>query len=242
MLTDHDQELSRLLALYRKGHISEGVLLRQMREIENEEARTPDRGGHGVQEQDDSGVPDATTAAQPDSDVPAAATTEAQSDKSASAGAAPLASLLDDYRVAEASGAEALRIWAGLSRDPVLIGGLRTIAAREAAHASLLEERVRELGGDASAETPQWMSEYNASITDPDASDLDRLAALVAQFPDVAEAVAPLQQAIDAIEDDDLTKELLQTICQDEVATLEWIHSAFSRCRTRHDRSGANQG
>ncbi len=203
MLADHERELSRLLALFRKGHISESVLLSQMREIENGSA---DDGG------DDGGEAQAVDDTRP-------------------VGAMSLASLLDDYRVAEASGAKALRAWAELSRDPVLVGGLRTIAAREAVHASLLEERVRELGGTPSAETPVWMSEYNASITDPDASDLDRLASLVAQFPAVDEAVAPLQRAIDSIDDDDLTRELLQTICQDEVATLEWIHAAFSRYR-----------
>lgn len=201
MLADHDSELRRLLALFRKGHITESVLLSQMREIENSEV----------------GVADDAT--------------ETHSRESQHAGAPPLASRLDDYRVAEASGAEALRAWAELSRDPILIGGLRTIAAREAAHASLLEERLRELGATPSAETPQWMSEYNASITNPDASDLDRLTSLVAQFPNVEEAVAPLQQIIDSIEDDELTRELLQTICEDEVATLKWIHAAFSRCR-----------
>ena len=135
--------------------------------------------------------------------------------------------LLDAYRAAEASGAETLAAWARLSNDPALVGGLRTAAARESKHAALLEQRVRELGGSPMATIPDWLVRYNARITDPEASDLDRLAAIVEQFPDVDRAAAPLLEAIDTVIGDELTRELLRTICADELSTVKWAHEAY---------------
>src|SRR6185369_13192778 len=53
-----------------------------------------------------------------------------------------LAEVLDGYRAAEASGAETIAAWAEASPDPRLAGALRVVAAREAAHAAVLERRV----------------------------------------------------------------------------------------------------
>src|SRR2546427_12132080 len=54
---------------------------------------------------------------------------------------------LDDLRAAEMAGAEVLAAWIAVCGLDGLRGGLRAIGEREAAHAELLEERVRELGG-----------------------------------------------------------------------------------------------
>ncbi|TFH23614.1 MAG: hypothetical protein E4H03_05765 [Myxococcales bacterium] len=134
---------------------------------------------------------------------------------------------LDVYRAAEQSGADALEIWADLSDDAALVGGLRTAAAREARHAALLEQRLRELGGIPRAQIPDSIACYNDALTDPDATDLQRLELLVERFPDVDAAVVPLMEFVDSIEDDELTRELLKAICVDELATLRWAHEAF---------------
>jgi hypothetical protein len=139
-----------------------------------------------------------------------------------------LVEVLDGYRAAEASGAETLRKWAASSRDAALAGGLRTIAAREALHAELLEQRVRELGAEPSAAVPHWLADYNAALLDPAASDSDRLEAIVNQFPDIDAALAPLEQTIGTLDRDPLTREMLRTIGQDERASLEWLHSVYA--------------
>jgi rubrerythrin len=139
-----------------------------------------------------------------------------------------LLGLLDGYRVAEASGAATLRKWSDLSEDAGLAGGLRTIAAREAVHAELLDRRIRELGGDPHARVPAWLADYNDAITDPRATDDDRLGAIVAQFPDIEAALAPLEKTIESLSGDPLTRELLRTIGQDERASLEWFHSTYA--------------
>ena len=159
---------------------------------------------------------------------------EAAAQGSADAGAAvpdrakAVLGLLDGYRVAEASGAATLRKWSDLSTDAGLAGGLRTIAAREAFHAELLDRRVRELGGEPHAKVPAWLVDYNDAITDPGATDDERLGAIVTQFPDIDAALAPLEKTIESLENDPLTRELLRTIGQDERASLEWFHSTYA--------------
>jgi len=197
-MTAKDQELTRLLGLYRKGHISEEVLLAQMAEVAEAS------GG-------------ATTAGE----------APVRDERSAT-----LLLTLDAYRAAEASGARTIAAWAELTDDAALAGGLRTVAAREAAHAALLERRIRELGGIPRAEVPEWLGSYNAAIASPLASDEERLAAVVGQFPDIDAALVPLQQTIESINDDDLTRELLRTICADELATLEWAHEMYAERAT----------
>lgn len=139
-----------------------------------------------------------------------------------------IVAVLDGYRAAEESGAATLRRWAELSSDAALAGGLRTIAAREALHAELLAQRVRELGAEPTALAPSWIRDYNAALTDPRASDADRLQAIVSQFPDIEAALAPLEKTIESLAEDPLTREMLRTIGQDERASLEWLHSAYA--------------
>jgi hypothetical protein len=196
-MADSGDEIRKLLRLFRKGHISEEMLLEQMAELVDES--------------------------------PADARAEHAAERDGEARRRKLIAQLDAYRAAEASGAETVASWAQISTDRELKGGLRAVAAREAAHVTLLEQRVRELGGEISAQIPDWLRKYNAAILDPDASDLDRLGAIVAQFPDPEEAVAPLRALASSLEDDDLSRSLLLGICEDELVTLRWVHEAFTQ-------------
>ncbi len=141
----------------------------------------------------------------------------------------PLVQRLDRYRAAEASGAETLEGWAELTDDPRLVGGLRVAAARERAHAGLLERRIGELGGRTTATIPDWLAGFNAALVDPEASDEQRLGAIVKQFPDPDAAIAPLRRFIDSLCEDPLTQSLLLSICEDEKATLRWFHETHAR-------------
>jgi rubrerythrin len=187
------EETKRLLALYRKGLISEDDLVDQLEDA------------HRLA--DTSDEPRAPGAQRPSNLIVA---------------------VLDGYRAAEESGAETLRRWAELSSDAALAGGLRTIAAREALHAELLAQRVRELGSEPKASVPSWLLDYNAALTNPRASDAERLQAIISQFPDIETALAPLEKTIEALAEDPLTREMLRTIGQDERASLEWLHSAYT--------------
>jgi len=139
-----------------------------------------------------------------------------------------LTDVLDGYRAAEASGAATLDAWADRTDDAALAGGLRALAAREAAHAAVLERRLRDLGGRPQARVPEWMERYNASLLDASASDLDRLSAVITRFADIDAALAPLYEVADSIDEDPLTRELLRAIGDDERATLLWMHAAFA--------------
>jgi len=145
------------------------------------------------------------------------------------AGGGSLAERLDVYRAAELSGAETIRAWADRTSDPELRGGLRVIAAREAGHAQLLEQRVRELGLEPTAVVPDWLARYNRTLLEEDSSNDERLAAIVDRFPDVGAATTDLNAQIEQIRDDTLTRELLRVIAQDEELTLRWFHEAHAR-------------
>ncbi|RMF20603.1 MAG: hypothetical protein D6760_11220 [Deltaproteobacteria bacterium] len=136
---------------------------------------------------------------------------------------------LDRYRAAEASGAETLERWAELTGNSRLAGGLRVAAARERAHAQLLERRIGELGGQATAVVPDWLAGFNAALVDPEASDEQRLGAIVKQFPDPDAAVAPLRRFIDSVSGDPMTQSLLLSICDDEQTTVRWFHEEYAR-------------
>jgi hypothetical protein len=139
----------------------------------------------------------------------------------------PLAGRLDAWRAAERSGSLTLAAWADNTDDEELGGGLRGAAARAAAHAELFEHRLADLGADAVAAVPAWMEKYNAALLDPVASDADRLAAVVAEFPDVEDAVRPLREFAETLQADPLTRQLLMTVCEDQVTTLAWFHRAW---------------
>lgn len=143
--------------------------------------------------------------------------------------AGELLGLLDGYRAAEQSGADTLRRWAELTTNLELQGALRVVAAREAAHAELLEQRVRELGGEPSASVPDWLRRFNAALLDPLQSDADRLCTIATRLPDVGAATAALREIIDQLREDALTRELLRTIAEDEELTLRWFHEAWRR-------------
>ena len=109
-----------------------------------------------------------------------------------------------------------------------MVGGLRVVASREAAHAALLEERIRELGESPAAQIPAWLAGFNQALTSRDATDLERLGALVAQFDDAGRAIAPLDEAIVLAADDELTCEVLRAIRDDEIATIQWFRTAYA--------------
>ncbi len=137
---------------------------------------------------------------------------------------------LDQFRAGEALGEASLGAWIAVSDTECLRGGLRTIAQREGMHARLLEQRLKELGGSPKFEIPEKI--HNAameSVGSTDKTDLDKLKEFVARFGDVDAQLKPLHDFAAKLDDDPETQALLQTICQDERSTLEWLNAACAQ-------------
>lgn len=204
------EQLDRLLTLYRKGAISEDVLLDQIEQVASEATGNGDSAVGG------GSAADANSQADGNSQSGAVASTDTE-----------LVVLLDEFRAAESSGAETLSRWAEQSDDPELIGGLRVLAAREYGHAVLLEHRLRELGVEPSVEIPAWLAGFNRALVSEAASDLERLGALVSQFADEERSAERIDRAIAMAGDDGLTREVLVAIKTDELATIDWLRDAY---------------
>jgi hypothetical protein len=137
---------------------------------------------------------------------------------------------LDRYRAQEAFGEFLFGIWIEHCSDDRLRGGLRTIQMREGAHARLLEDRIRALGGRVEAEVDDAVQRVAIeSITSGEADDAGRARFLVQQFPDVEKAIAPIYEMAERLGGDHETRALLETIAADERASLEFLCGECSR-------------
>ena len=135
--------------------------------------------------------------------------------------------VLDEFRCAEDFAAEYLNRWVEVSDQECVKGGLRVVQQREAYHAQILEERLRELGGSPQCTVPAERREkelpYFASA---DTKDIEKLQSIAAQVKDPAEILKPLTDAIDQIQDDQHSKELLSSLIDDEMSSVKWLMGA----------------
>ncbi|HYV57664.1 MAG TPA: ferritin-like domain-containing protein [Candidatus Nitrosopolaris sp.] len=133
---------------------------------------------------------------------------------------------LDDLRAAEAAGAEVLAAWIAVCGLDGLRGGLRAIGEREAAHAELLEERLRELGGVCTAAVAETVrTAALACFGSPAMDDEEKLALFLARYPDDAAAAQPILAVCAELAGDPETQELLRLIAEGEVATVAWFRA-----------------
>ncbi|HJO24577.1 MAG: hypothetical protein QF890_10025 [Myxococcota bacterium] len=133
---------------------------------------------------------------------------------------------LDGYRVAEATAAAGFGAWIATSDTECLRGGLRMVQLREAAHAKLFEERIKELGGSPKAEASEELETFLiGTLGDPDKSDAEKLQTFVAQAgdPKVIEQLEGFAARMDA---DQETQFLLRAAIQDERTSVEFLHQA----------------
>lgn len=134
---------------------------------------------------------------------------------------ARIVALLDELQAAERAGAEALSRWVTSCREPGLRGGLRLIAARDASHAALAELRLRAIGGAPLARPSRALVALCGTLGAPDVSDRSKLAVLLARFPE--QVYDPFADLTRQIVMDDETRVLLETIGDDERASLRWL-------------------
>ncbi len=133
---------------------------------------------------------------------------------------------LDDLRAAEAASAEVLAAWIAVCALDGLRGGLRVIAEREAAHAELLAERLGEMGAAPSAALAEPVRaaaiERFGSAALPDEQ---KLATLLARYPEDTSATRPITDVLDHLDDDLETREILRLVAEGETATIAWLRA-----------------
>ncbi len=135
--------------------------------------------------------------------------------------------LLDEFRCGEDFAAEYLNGWIEASDEACVRGGLRTIQQREAFHAQLLEARLRELGGSPQCTVPAERRDKEMPFfSSKEKGDVEKLQSLAGLLEDPEAVLKPLTDALDQIQDDQQTKELLRTIIDDEMSSITWLLDA----------------
>lgn len=141
---------------------------------------------------------------------------------------------LDGFRAYEALGETSVGAWIARCTTDCLKGGLRTIQMREGAHAHLLEQRIKELGGTLSFEVPEGeQREKLECLGSESLSDLEKLQEVVARYPSVDAVVGPIEAFAARLGDDLETQSLLQTIAQDERSSTGFLIDACTQLSAR---------
>lgn len=135
--------------------------------------------------------------------------------------------LLDEFRCRENFAAEYLARWIDVSDQECARGGLRVIQQREAYHARVLEDRLRELGGIPQCTIPAERREKDlAFYAAADKTDAEKLLALTSRITDPAQTLQYITSVIDQIQEDQQSKELLRSLVQDEMSSITWLKEA----------------
>ncbi len=136
--------------------------------------------------------------------------------------------LLDVYRSTEGFVAQYLPRWIEVSPNEAVKGGLRTVQAREAAHARLMKARLLELGETPHAEISAERREREMPFfSAEDRPDIEKIRVLAELFGNADAFLKPVTDIVDQIEDDPQTRELLRTIIDDEYASIKWIQDMY---------------
>ncbi len=138
---------------------------------------------------------------------------------------AEIIEFLDGYRAAEALAATGFGGWIAASDTPCLRGGLRVVQMREASHARLLEERVKELGGSPKAEMQPEAEEFFLSYGSSDKTDAEKIQSFMAAAGD-PKILDELEAKAARMDHDQETQFLLRSIIEDERASLALLNQA----------------
>lgn len=135
--------------------------------------------------------------------------------------------LLDEYRCAENFASEYLSRWNEVSNQECVKGGLRVIQQREAYHAKLLEDRLRELGGAPQCTvSPEQRAKEMAIYAAQDKTDAQKLQYVANQIQDLPKVLSFITGVVDQIQEDQQSKELLRSLVQDEMSSAQWLMEA----------------
>lgn len=139
---------------------------------------------------------------------------------------AAVVSFIDKVRAGEANGAEAFRRWAEVCTTDCLRSGLRMVAEREAYHARIFEQRMRDLGAEQRAGTTEEGRKFTAMLADPKRPDNEKLLSFVRLVGEAEAAIKPIRDFAALLCEDLETKEALRLFAEDECSTAQWIYDA----------------
>jgi hypothetical protein len=131
--------------------------------------------------------------------------------------------LLDELHATESAGAAAMTRWLDVAVDPTLRGGLRVIAARDAAHGALALERLRALGAVPERQPSVARAELLRLVEAPDVPDGTKLRAMVERLP--SDRSGRVREAAADIVEDLETRALVETMGDDDRASLAWLRA-----------------
>jgi rubrerythrin len=149
---------------------------------------------------------------------------------------AAVVSFIDKAGAAEANGAEAFRRWASVCKTDCLRSGLRMIAEREAYHARIFEQRMRDLGAEQRATTTEEGRKFTDFLTDANGADTEKLLYFMRLVGDGETAIKPIYEFAALLREDLETKEMLRLFAEDEASSVRWIRDA---CVALNARSAA---
>jgi bacterioferritin (cytochrome b1) len=148
-------------------------------------------------------------------------------DKSVGSEREMIMELLDEFRCRENFAAEYLDRWIAVSDQECARGGLRVVQQREAYHARVLEDRLRELGGTPQCTVPAERRDKDLALyASAEKTDAEKLLALAGRITDPAQTLKYITDVIDQIQEDQQSKELLRSLVQDEMSSITWLKEA----------------
>jgi hypothetical protein len=193
---NRDFEFRQLLRAYRAGIISEKTFEAEMAEIEHNGSAKGTSGGFSA------------------------------FGKSYKSEREAIVSFLARGHAAEANGALTFGNWAKVCTTACIRSGLRMIAEREAYHARIFENRLRELGGEARAEASAASVKIRECASDPKMTDNAKLLEFDAVLSNPEELIRPIFEFADQIKEDMETKEALKLFAEDELSSAKWLKYA----------------
>jgi hypothetical protein len=193
---NRDFEFRQLLRAYRAGIISEKTFEAEMAEIEHDGSANGTSGGFRA------------------------------FGKSYKSEREAIVSFLDRGHAAEANGALTFGNWAKVCTTDCIRSGLRMIAEREAYHARIFGNRLRELGGEARAEASAASVKIRECASDPKMTDNAKLLEFDAVLSNPEELIRPIFEFADQIKEDMETKEALKLFAEDELSSAKWLKYA----------------
>jgi hypothetical protein len=134
---------------------------------------------------------------------------------------------LDQFRAGEVLGAELFGCWAAATTDEALRGSLRVVQLREAGHARLLEERLKEIGGAPQFRYAEEVLPHELYAS-RERSDAEKLRTFLARVPP-EQVLAELDRTVARLCADPETQALVCAIARDERATLELLQQECER-------------
>lgn len=190
---NRDFEFKQILRAYRKGIISESVFEQEIASIESNNGHTNAMEG-GFE----------------------CGGEFFESEKAA------LLHLLDKTRATEARGAEQITKWLQMCKLECIGGGLRMICEREAYHAKVFKERVKELGGTPKATAVAGLLTFMSEPALSDAQKMLQFALLAGTDP--RGFFKPFFDVIRDIKEDIVTRDMLREFLDDELSSIAWLH------------------